>query len=384
MNTRFVGYIFIFVMNLILVEVGAYSSGEYYLRRKAAFLFCCYGDDKVLEQFDSYMIRRNEVLGWPPKDWKGHGSYDTSGSRVIPAFPTPGNACVSLYGDSFTFGAEVDDEHAWSNQLAKRLGCRVANYGVEAYGTDQALLYFQHNLDDEAPVVVLGIWAEDMVRILNQYRALVGGTSQGQIGLKPRFILDERGELELVPLPTLIKTQFATLLKTPATYLKRETFLPDTISGPVTWNFPYTWAVAKMLTHERVRAWLSGEPSWSPYYRPDHPSKGLALMTKIVEAFRQTAKARAKESLIIIFPTHSAVEEFRKTGSWAYQPLLDAAKGKGIRVHNLGPDILGYLGARRFCDILSYSAACTGHFNEEGYGVVADLVYHYIKTHKLL
>ena len=383
MNTRFVGYIFIFVMNLILVEVGAYSSGEYYLRRKAAFLFCCYGDDKVLEQFDSYMIRRNEVLGWPPKDWKGHGSYDTSGSRVIPAFPTPGTACVSLYGDSFTFSTEVDDEYAWSNQLAKRLGCRVANYGVGSYGTDQALLYFQHNLDDEAPVVVLGIWAENMVRILNQYRVLLGD-SLSQLGLKPRFILDERGELELIPLPTLTKTQFATLLKTPATYLKHETFLPNTTSGPVTWSFPYTWAVAKMVTHERLRAWLSGEPSWSPYYRPDHPSKGLAIMTKIVEAFNQTAAAHAKESIIVIFPTPSAISEFRKTGSWAYQPLLDAAEETGIRIYNLGPDILKNLGARSFCEILTYSAACTGHFNEEGYELLADLMYHYIKTHRLL
>ena len=31
----------------------------------------------------------------------------------------------------------------WVEQLSRKLGCRVANYGVSGYGTDQAYVRFQ-------------------------------------------------------------------------------------------------------------------------------------------------------------------------------------------------------------------------------------------------
>src|SRR5690349_19009125 len=62
----------------------------------------------------AHLARRDPVLGWlPPKErWKG--DLDASGSRVVPAFPDPASpACASLYGDSFTWGEEVEPEDAW-------------------------------------------------------------------------------------------------------------------------------------------------------------------------------------------------------------------------------------------------------------------------------
>ena len=39
------------------------------------------------------------------------------------------------------------DKEAWSNQLSRLVGCRVANYGVSGYGSDQATIRFEQNVD---------------------------------------------------------------------------------------------------------------------------------------------------------------------------------------------------------------------------------------------
>jgi hypothetical protein len=75
-----------------------------------------------------------------------------------------------MYGDSFVFGSAVDDEHSWGNQIAKRLSCRVQNFGVPGYGTDQAYLRFLHNDADQAPQVILNILFENVARNVNQNR----------------------------------------------------------------------------------------------------------------------------------------------------------------------------------------------------------------------
>ena len=79
----------------------------------------------------------------------------STGARFSPAYPEPGNECVTLYGDSFTYGVGVREEYAWGNTLAERLRCRVGNFGVGGYGTDQALLRFMHNPNDPSSVAVL-------------------------------------------------------------------------------------------------------------------------------------------------------------------------------------------------------------------------------------
>ena len=58
------------------------------------------------EEYEHYLSVRDGVLGWP-SPLTTIENLDSSGARVSPAFPVPGGECVSLYGDSFTFGSEV-------------------------------------------------------------------------------------------------------------------------------------------------------------------------------------------------------------------------------------------------------------------------------------
>src|SRR5262249_61577432 len=130
--------------------------------------------------FAAYMAERDPVLGWPSPHFENDKTRDETGSRIVPAFPDERESCLSIYGDSFTWSAEVDDEHAWGNVLSRRLGCRVANFGVRGYGSDQAYLRFLDNHCDHAPVVLLAHLEENNQLNVNQLCPLIyPGTRYG-------------------------------------------------------------------------------------------------------------------------------------------------------------------------------------------------------------
>ncbi len=74
--------------------------------------------------------------------------------------------CVYAYGDSFVYGDEVSDKETWAVILEEQLGCPVANYGVGAYGTDQAYLRLARELPDRSGdnvnrgLVLFGVYRE--------------------------------------------------------------------------------------------------------------------------------------------------------------------------------------------------------------------------------
>lgn len=385
MLMKITGYAFLLIINLILIEAIAFVAGSLYVVPKFEYLFSQLESraGSAIEKFDDYLRRRDAVLGWPSSDVFGGRHYDASGARPSPAFPEIGTACVSLYGDSFTFGANVDVEHAWGNLLARRLGCRVANYGVPAYGTDQAFLRFSENMDDESGLAVMGIWPGDAARNLNQYRDLLAG-NHGGLGFKPRFVVDDQGSLRLIPLPKITKEEFAALLDDPAAYLEHEYFLPGSPGGPIPWRFPYSWHLLKAVTHERVLAGFAEKRTASPFYEAGHPNGGLTVMTGILVAFKEMAEKRDMRWLIVIFPSPGEAEFYLKTGSWAYQPILDAAKGYGIEVHNLGPDMIEALGDRDFCQVMHRPDSCGGHYGQLGNEILASAVASRIEQNDLL
>ncbi len=105
--------------------------------------------------YAKYRAEYDTILGWPLKN---DGRFDAGGAGPSPAFPNTDHPCVALFRDSFTFGSEVSDDVVWGNVLARRLGCRVANYGIGVYGTDQAYLRFLEQDVGSGAVVILGIF----------------------------------------------------------------------------------------------------------------------------------------------------------------------------------------------------------------------------------
>ncbi len=65
--------------------------------------------------------------------------------RVVPAAAETPEACVLLFGDSFTFGDGVSDEETFAAQVVTRSGRRVAaqNFAVSGWGPHQFLAGLQ-------------------------------------------------------------------------------------------------------------------------------------------------------------------------------------------------------------------------------------------------
>ncbi|SEO70929.1 hypothetical protein SAMN02990966_02667 [Rhodospirillales bacterium URHD0017] len=65
--------------------------------------------------------------------------------RVVPGTAEEADACVLLFGDSFTFGVGVNDEETFAAQIVKESGRRVAaqNFAVSGWGPHQFLAGLQ-------------------------------------------------------------------------------------------------------------------------------------------------------------------------------------------------------------------------------------------------
>jgi len=336
----------------------------------------------IYNSYEDYLSIRDEVLGWPSPDGLAKSDeHDSTGSRIIPAFldSTESQNCISLYGDSHTWSDGVDNRHAWSNILSILVGCRVANYGVGGYGSDQAFLRFRMKTDDSSKIVFLNHLSENILRNVNQFRDLLYN-GEG-IGFKPRFIIDEKGSLTLIPLPTFSTEQYKDVVLRPAQYFSNEYFLPNGLSGASIASFPYTFSVLRALNHFHVKAKFLGEPWYHDFYKKDHPSMGLEVTTKILASFHDEAIERGKVPVITIIPTGIDVLYLLEHGVWPYQSLIDELSLYGISIFNFGEGIMSHVDNRDPCSLFR---SCSGHLNQEGYEILASVAYGFLLKRQLL
>jgi len=298
-SVRWPGFTFMVLVILAVAELMACLTTRYVAQKRGIYFYLPH----ITESYESYQKRLNPLLGWlsPDSATKRNDFYDSSGSRRTPAFPDPRStpACVSLYGDSFTEAVGVDHEHAWGNILAKLLNCRVANYGVAGYGTDQAFLRYQANREDRAQVVILGFLAENIQRNVNQLRNFLGPSPQFQT--KPRFVLDPQGRLTLEPITLFSKEEYALAPQEAKRFFLHDFFVPGGPSGSHFSSFPYLW---RFLGASRpfFKKVVYGIHPYMEMYRSGHPSRALELTVAIMEAFSNTARQRGQEPLVLVIP----------------------------------------------------------------------------------
>lgn len=116
-----------------------------------------------------------------------------------------GDCRVALVGDSFTFSNDVRFEDSWGYRLEQLLpkGCRVLNFGVSGYGIDQMYLRYKRDVPSWKPnLVILSFINHDLVRTMSPAGFLLFDESDFPF-MKPRFVLDQGGKLNIVnqPLP---------------------------------------------------------------------------------------------------------------------------------------------------------------------------------------
>ncbi len=112
-------------------------------------------------------VKQDPVLGWTNRsEVNAAGMRD---DREYEPFPSPGMLRIAAFGDSFTFDAGVELHDSWAKQVAEiRPTLEVLNYGVGAYGLDQAYLrYLRHGTSYHPDVVFIGYMSENIARCVN-------------------------------------------------------------------------------------------------------------------------------------------------------------------------------------------------------------------------
>jgi hypothetical protein len=291
-------------------------------------------------------------------------------------------SCGSAFGDSFVGGAEVPDGQGWVEQLSHLLGCRITNYAVGGYGTDQVYLRFRR-MNDSSPIAIFGVNPNSVMDIINQYDALLGSPAE-PASLKGRFLLDTTGKLSWLARPHFDENEFIVLNQHPASFLPKSYFLPDTPEGPVTLHFPRTLALLRIVQMKRVRDVFLRRAAWSGFYAADHPSKALRLMTAICEAFVNLAKARNQRPLIVMLPLAHSFREKGNYGKFEYEPLVAALRAEQIAVFDPGSAMIESLAGQSVCELYTHPhpelalvtspAPCGGHYSVAGNTMMAKLV----------
>jgi lysophospholipase L1-like esterase len=366
----FTGVALIAFVLIATVEIAAYAYTTYLAKEYGIIFYLPH----ITENYATYSTRVNPLLGWPSPQTIQEQRNNLSGKATTASDSKnfDKEIPISAYGDSFTAGFGVEPEYTWSNVLSKMLGCRIANYGVPGYGTDQSYLRFHYNTTDEAQIVLFGQLSENIQRNLNQLRNFLAPIYQCQT--KPRFVLTKHGQLQFVPIPQLSAENYDTFIENPVHFLTNDYFLPGGPSGAQKLEFPYTWSIIKAYNFF-YNHYILGYKSYLQFYQPDHPSQALPLTMAIINQFIHEAKDRGKHPIILVFPTDEDFRVYRNNKQFVYKPLINKLEKEEIEYIDLGSELLKRLGNRNYMDI--FSGAKYFHFNKEGNRLVAQIIYDY-------
>ncbi len=263
-------------------------------------------------------------LGWAPQaglrsannclgdEWKA--TFGKLGERINTTQYS--NHQISIYGDSFVVGDEVNDHETIGYFLSNKTKTNVRNFGVGGYGIDQALLRFEHNLPTDSPkVAILSLYSGGLDRVLSSHRSFLHPFTGVLIGFKPRFF-KEKNQFVLLPPPKQIKNSDD--LKN---YLKRYAdtdywyqFFKE--NKPHN-TFPYSLNLLNaFIKLQQINSWGRGEEIFQN-------AMATETLTYILERFISTSIANNIRPVILVIPSHKDVENHMRKKDVSYRKYLD-------------------------------------------------------------
>ena len=365
---RIRNYLLLLIFVLFFFETLSYLTSKFFLSEKGIF----FDKKKITQNYNTYLEKREKTLGWDQKK----NNLDYYMARKDKSSYKESKPCIDVYGDSFTYGHE-DPLYAWPSQLSELLNCRVRNFGVGGYGSDQALLKFLSK-DNHSKIIFLNHFSENIIRNVNQFRNFIYPNKYYLF--KPRYIL-QKEELKLVILPNISKKNIDYFLQEPQKYLKHEYFLPNGESGVQFLRFPFTINIIKSLNHWHLKKKINRNPSrLVDFYQPNHNSNGLNITYKILNHFYNKVISDGNIPIITVFPTCRDLEYFKKFEKFPYDNLIKLLEQNKIKHINFGLIIKNSSGN----DFKKLYDRCGGHFNKIGETLISKSFYEYVRNNDLI
>jgi len=354
--------IFFYILFIFfLIEFFSYFLVKF-LIKKSVF----YQPSYIKQSYKDYLKVYDPVLGWTNKNGDVYGArFD--GSNFSNSSP-----CVDVYGDSYTYSYEVNDIDAWASKLSDKLKCRVRNFGVVGYGTDQSFLRFYNTNNNISKVVILNSTSEDIIRNINQFLNFIY-TSE-EIKFKPRFIIQDNN-LHLIKILIPPKTEFNNFLKSPENFLNYDYFIPGGKSGVTTPSIPFFFSLIKSLDHFHIKAMLNKKSRLEKFYNFNHTSQSLELMEMIIKEFAKSVKVKSSIPMITIMPTCRDFEHMSRYGFFPYANLSNILNKSDFLFIDFGLEILS-----KKIDYKKLYLNCSTHMNSLGNQIISDIFEEKIKS----
>ncbi len=334
-----------------------------------------YDENKITQSFNEYKIKRDTILGWN----KVVNKFGNSRNLPNREFVKDTSTQIDFYGDSYTYGAEVnDDKHIWTNLISKELKVIVNNKGVGGFGSDQSYLKFQIN-KNPSKIVVLNHLSENIIRNVNQFRHLIYPSNY--YDLKPIFIIENK-KLTLKSIP-ILNSNLEEFKKTPNNYLKYEYFKLGSKSGIYYKKFPYSLTLFRsLLTNWKIKSIYKYYSGYQPFYDLNHESNGINVTKGIFECFILDSKEKDLIPIITILPTYRDFEFYNKYKFFPYKTLVDLLDQNSFFI-DFGHEIIKSKKNFNLGDALNLYKSKPGHMNENGHKIISKIFTDFIKTNKL-
>lgn len=333
--------LFIRIALLLLGLTLPLAIGEVYLRAAHPIA----SDDLLPYRYQYDALRRiiagetfisfDRKLGWKPtagvsRRFEGV-TYSTNqaGLRAERDFapgPPPGIRRIAAFGDSYTYCENVAYADCWTARLERSLtGVEVMNFGVPAYGIDQAWLRYQQEGPEWHPCTVLiGYMVENINRVVNRFRPFYK-PPEGFVLSKPRFLLGG-GDLTLLDNP----------VDDPRELLDPR-WVETTLGPNDRWYFPGVFVAnpLDMLQSVRVartaayRYRREGEINFhadlARQTEEPYRTQGEAFQVtgRILLGFYREVERSGAQPIVIVFGTRPDIETLAAGQPKAYQPILD-------------------------------------------------------------
>jgi hypothetical protein len=326
---------------------------------------------------DSQMLALDPVLGWRYRagyrdSLNAINSQGLRATRRYAAQPPRGVLRVAAFGDSFVYGNDVADSAAWPalvQQLFPQI--EVLNYGGGGYSVDQSYLRFCAEGMALAPrIVIIGFATDDLRGVVNVYRRFL---SNREIPLvKPRFTLDARGRLVLLPNPLPYPSDYQRYLRSPTSVVELgaddDWYHPAIYRDPI---YDYS-ATVRLLTN----LWLRVDER---YFASDRllrhgefnaSATAFRIQMSLFEHFAAAVRAAGARPLVVLFPDRESLEQARRGQETIFAPLVRELAAHAIEHVDLTQAFLQAQHVRSswFLPVGDYSR----HYAPAGNRIVAD------------
>ena len=280
----------------------------------------------------------------------------------------PGFTRILAFGDSFTHSDDVPNKDAWTTILENNnKNLEVLNYGVPAYGIDQAFLRFQRESEGAiADVVLMGMMSENVYRHINTFRKFYQQTGGFPLG-KPRFIEEGSSSVKLIPNWFSSAEKYHSLLESPSAKL-REAGVNDYYfnNKPPTddcgiLRLPCALELAGWLIREKIDR--GQKDPWSGFLHYDMKTEGPRLTAKITRAFAKAVATKGMRPILVLFPNKTDYFQYKLTRTKNYDPIMTKSIEYGIETWDA---MEAFTEGGRLFPFEEVFTKSSGHYSAEG------------------